>query len=80
MDATLRGHSETIGQRMERDLDTLLPLPAVPYDAGDKQPSRVSSLSLVRYRTKRLLGAGGLRTPGGAGAWLRGPGGDQLRF
>ena len=45
------GHTETIGQRMERDLDALLPLPAVPYDAGDKQPSRVSSLSLVRYRT-----------------------------
>ena len=51
MDATLRGYTETIGQRMERDLDALLPLPAVPYDAGDKQPSRVSSLSLVRYRT-----------------------------
>ena len=51
MDATLRGHTETIGQRMERDLDALLPLPAAPYDAGDKQPSRVSSLSLVRYRT-----------------------------
>ena len=51
MDATLRGHAETIGQRMERDLDALLPLPAVPYDACDKQPSRVSSLSLVRYRT-----------------------------
>ena len=51
MDARLRGHSETIGQRMERDLDALLPLPAVPYDACEKQASRVSSLSLVRYRT-----------------------------
>ena len=51
MDAVLRGHTETIGQRMERDLDALLPLPAVPYDACDKQASRVSSLSLVRYRT-----------------------------
>ena len=51
MDARLRGHDETIGQRMERDLDALLPLPAVPYDACDKQASRVSSLSLVRYRT-----------------------------
>ena len=47
----LRGHKETIGQRMERDLMTLLPLPAVPYDASDKHVSRVSSLSLVRYRT-----------------------------
>ena len=26
----LRGHEETIGQRMERDLEALLPLPAVP--------------------------------------------------
>ena len=47
----LRGHAETIGQRMERDLDALLPLPEAPYDACDKQPGRVSSLSLVRYRT-----------------------------
>ena len=51
MDATLRGHSETIGQRMERDLDVLLPLPAVPYDACERRANRVSSLSLVRYRT-----------------------------
>ena len=48
MDARLRGHDETIGQRMERDLDALLSLPAVPYDACDKQAGRVSSLSLVR--------------------------------
>ena len=51
MDARLRGHSETIGQRMERDLDALLPLPRVAYDACEKQAGRVSSLSLVRYRT-----------------------------
>ncbi len=40
-----------IGQRMERDLDALLPLPATHYDASDRHVSRVSSLSLVRYRT-----------------------------
>ncbi len=51
IDAKLRGHAETIGQRMERDLDALLPLPSVPYDACDRQPGWVSSLSLVRYRT-----------------------------
>ena len=51
MDAQLRGHAETIGQRMERDLEALLPLPDAPYDACDKQAGRVSSLSLVRYRT-----------------------------
>ena len=48
MDSVLRGHDETIGQRMERDLEAL---PAVPYDACDKQASRVSSRSLVRYKT-----------------------------
>ena len=51
MDAVLRGHTETIGQRMERDLEALLPLPAAAYEACDQQASRVSSLSLVRYRT-----------------------------
>ena len=51
MDARLRGHSESIGQRMERDPDGLMPLPAVAYDACEKQAGRVSSLSLVRYRT-----------------------------
>ena len=52
MDARLRGHTETIGQRMEQDLEALLPLPAAPYDACKKQAGRVSSPSLVRYRTK----------------------------
>ncbi len=51
MGARLRGHTETIGQRMERDQGALLPLPDAPYDACDKQAGRVSSLSLVRYRT-----------------------------
>ena len=51
MDARLRGHTESIGQRMERDLDALLPLPPVAYDACEKQAGRVSSLSLVRYKT-----------------------------
>ena len=47
MEAKLRGHAETIGERMERDLTALLSLPAVPYDASDKHATRVSSLSLV---------------------------------
>ena len=51
MDARLRGHSGSIGQRMERDLEALLPLPEAPYDACEKQAGLVSSLSLVRYRT-----------------------------
>ena len=36
---------------MERDLDALLPLPAASYDPSDRHLTRVSSLSLVRYRT-----------------------------
>ena len=51
MDARLRGHTESIGERMERDLGVLLALPAAPYDASDKHATRVSSQSLVRYRT-----------------------------
>ena len=46
MDARLRSYSESIGQRMERDLETLPPLPPVAYDACGKQAGRVSSLSL----------------------------------
>jgi hypothetical protein len=50
-EARVRGHNETIGERLERDVEALLPLPAVPYDASDKHATRVSSVSLVRYRT-----------------------------
>ena len=51
MDTQFRGHTETIGQRLEPDLEALLSLPDAPCDACDKQAGRVSSLSLVRYRT-----------------------------
>ena len=51
IDRKLRGHTKTIGQRMERDLDALQPQPPVAYDACFSQAGRVSSLSLVRYRT-----------------------------
>jgi len=47
----LRGHSETIGERFERDHAAMLPLPAAPYEACEKIAGRVSSLSLVRYRS-----------------------------
>jgi transposase len=45
----LRGHAESIGERLERDLAALQPRPPVSYDACDRRPARVSSLSLVRY-------------------------------
>ncbi len=47
----LRGHSETIGERFERDRAAMLPLPATPYEACEKISARVSSLALVRYRS-----------------------------
>lgn len=46
----LRRHAETIGERLGRDREAFMPLPPVPYDACDRRPGRVSSLSLVRYR------------------------------
>ena len=46
----LRGHAGTIGERLAHDLAAFRrPLPA-PYDACEKTPGSVSSLSLVRYR------------------------------
>ena len=46
----LRRHTETIGERFARDREALLPVPPVPYDACDTRTTRVTSLSLVRYR------------------------------
>jgi len=46
----LRGHEATIGERLVRDQAAFLPLPAAPYDACESIATRVSSLSLVRYR------------------------------
>jgi transposase len=50
-DARLRGHEETIGERLARDLAAMLPLPSTPYEACERRSARVSSLSLVRYRS-----------------------------
>jgi transposase len=47
----LRGHTESIGERFKRDHAAMLPLPAAPYEACEKIAGRVSSLSLVRYRS-----------------------------
>jgi transposase len=47
----LRGHQQTIGERFGKDRERLLSLPAAPYEACDKRSTRVTSMSLVRYRT-----------------------------
>ena len=49
LDHRVRGHAETIGERLVRDLAALQVRPAVPYEACERWPGRVSSLSLVRY-------------------------------
>jgi len=46
----LRGHRKSIGERLVCDQEVLADLPAVLFDACDKQGTRVNSLSLVRYR------------------------------
>jgi hypothetical protein len=48
--AILRGHSTTIAERMQADFAAFMQLPPAPYDACHKVATRVSSLSLVRYR------------------------------
>jgi transposase len=47
----LRGHQHTIGERFEKDRERLLSLPPAPYEACEKRSTRVTSMSLVRYRT-----------------------------
>lgn len=49
--ARLRGKTETIAERLVRDRQALMALPMAPYDPCHKIATRVSSLSLVRYRT-----------------------------
>jgi transposase len=49
-DKRLRGHKETIGERFEPDRGAFLPLPPFSHDACDRVATRVSSLSLVRYK------------------------------
>jgi len=49
--AILRGHTETIGQRLQRDLAAMADLPPAPFEACDQTTGRVSSVSLVRYKT-----------------------------
>ncbi len=46
----LRRHTETIGERFERDRQAMLALPSTAYEACEKRTTRVTSLSLVRYR------------------------------
>ena len=47
----LRGHRETIEERLRRDLEAMAAPPAAPFEACAQAPGQVSSQSLVRYET-----------------------------
>ena len=47
----MRGHGDSIGQRLARDLEAMMDLPASPFDACDQSSGQVNSQSLVRYKT-----------------------------
>ncbi len=49
--AVLRGHSQSIGERLAVDLAAFMALPAVAFDPCHMVTGRASSMSLVRYRT-----------------------------
>ena len=47
----LRGQTKSIAQRLARDLKAMSPLPAAPFEACDQQSGRVTSTSVVRYKS-----------------------------
>ena len=47
----IRGATGTIGERLAADVAAFLPLPAVAFDCCRLEPGRVSSQSLVRFKT-----------------------------
>ena len=50
----LRGHKETIGERLQRDLAAMKPLPGAPFEACAQASGQVSSQSLVRYESSSV--------------------------
>src|SRR6516165_1187360 len=51
LNRTVNGQTESIGKRLEADLNAFRPLPSGGFEACDKRTARVSSTGLVRYRT-----------------------------
>jgi len=47
----LRGHNQTIGERLMSDLDALMGLPVAEYEACDHVSTRATSTSMVRYKS-----------------------------
>jgi hypothetical protein len=74
----LRGHRETIAERFERDRAALLPLPAAPYEACEKDHHSRDLVVAGAISIQRLLRSHRVRTPAGAGEGLCPSGGDRL--
>ena len=55
LDRKASGQSETISSRLEADLAVFRTLPSGAFEACEKRAARVSSTSLVRYRTSAKL-------------------------
>src|SRR5882672_3823110 len=53
--AILRGHTETIGQRLQRDLQAMADLPPAPFDACEQATGQVSSNLSVLSRLHSAL-------------------------
>ena len=47
---TLRGYEAAIGVRLQADRAAFQDFPAVPFEACDKRPGRVTSQALIRYK------------------------------
>ena len=66
LDDRLRGHTQSIGGRLERDLDALQPLPASPYDPCDRRPARSLDSRAPRLPTPAGPALPRAGRPGGA--------------
>ena len=51
-EAVLRGHQDSIGERLTRDHEVMGAVPGAPFEACEQVTGQVSSQSLVRYRTR----------------------------
>ena len=75
----LRGHDQTVGERLERDRAVLQRLPAIAYDACDKRPGAGQFAVAGALSRHRLLRPHTVRPLRGAGPRLCPRGGHQLR-
>ena len=74
----LRGESETIGERLQRDLAAMRALPASPFDACDQASAQCHGPVAGALQDQRLFRPGRLWPSGRLGQGLCRRGGDRL--